>query len=99
YLDHHKPKRGQVSVNVHCYPTLRYFYDEGPFADRSYYPRGFRLPYWSNPAPLIGDTSRYLICYRSIDYVKRLYPGVELEADPTLPSHLFRVQPAAPVHP
>ncbi|MEZ0385629.1 MAG: hypothetical protein ACAI34_01080, partial [Verrucomicrobium sp.] len=99
YFERHKPKRGTVSVEPHCYPTLRYFYDEGPYSGRPFYPRGFRLPYWNAPTPLIGETTRYFITARRPDRLGTMYPGVNFVSDPKLPQNLLRVEGNPPAPP
>lgn len=92
YLNRNKPKFQQVAVEPHCYPTLRYFYDEGPFAGKTYYPRGFRLPFWGGPSPLISERTRYYIAFPKVTSLEKAFPHVLFEADPDLPPHLARVK-------
>lgn len=96
YLDRHKPKRGTVSVEPHSYPTLRYFYDEGPFRGRAFYPRAFRLPHWHGAAPLIGEKSLFVISGKYSEHLRSTYPEVTFVFDPALPRHLVRVQSISP---
>ncbi len=103
YLSRAKPLSRQVSVDVYSYPTLRYFFDEGPFAGKRYYPRAFQIPLWADSTRLIGGKTRYLITHRHGEELARSYPGVRFMNDPALPAGLLRVAPpqasAAPPQP
>ncbi|WP_050023165.1 hypothetical protein [Verrucomicrobium sp. BvORR034] len=94
YLDRHKPKRGTVAVEVHSYPTLRYFYDEGPFCGTAFYPRAFRLPNWQAPNPLIGENTLLLLSGARLEQLSSMYPGFRFTVDPKLPRNLVRVEPS-----
>lgn len=96
YLDRHKPKRGTVSVEPHSYPSLRYFYDEGPFQGRPFYPRGFRLPHWHGASPLIEEKTLLVISDKYSEHLRSTYPEVTFVFDPALPSRLVRVERVTP---
>jgi hypothetical protein len=93
YLECADIEQQQVAVNVHWYPTLRYFYEEGIFEKGSHYPRAFRLPCWPEHGPLIAEETRYLVTYQNLEQLAKSYPGVKFVADLALPSNLYRVEP------
>jgi hypothetical protein len=97
YLEGAQLEERQVAVNIHWYPTLRYFYEEGIFDGRLHYPRAFVcLPLTGGQESVIAEKTRYLITYQKPEQLADLYPGAKFAADPELPANLYRVQPPNP---
>jgi hypothetical protein len=97
YLEGAQLEERQVAVNIHWYPTLRYFCEEGVFDGRLNYPRAFCcLPLTGGQESLIAEKTRYLITYQKLEQLADLYPGAKFVADPELPANLYRVQTPNP---
>jgi hypothetical protein len=94
YLERAAPVPGSVAVDTHWYPTLRYFYEYGPFVGSALYPSAFRLPNWTGPKPLVSLQTRYLVTPLA-EQARALFKGYEITRDPDLPDQLFRVEPIA----
>ena len=77
------------------YPTVCYFYEYGPLAGSDIYPRVFSGSYWYGSQHNINQNIRFLISGRKIEAAKAYFAPVRIVADPQLPPHLFRVEPAA----
>jgi protoporphyrinogen oxidase len=73
YLERARPVRGSVAVDRYWYPTLRYFYEYGPFVSSSLYPSSFRLPNWSGPKPLVSWQTRYLVTSRTLQQARSFF--------------------------
>jgi hypothetical protein len=95
YLAREAPAPGSVAVDTNSYPTLRYFYEFGPFADSVLYPSAFRLPNWSGPKPLVSSQTRYLVTPRNLEQARAFFKGYNITGDPDFPDQLFRVEPIA----
>jgi len=96
YLEGVEPSASLVAVDHYWYPTVRYWYEYGSFAGSRLYPSSFRLPYWNGPDPLVSPPqTRFLITPRSFEDAKAGFSHAKIVADPSLPRHLFRVEPAA----
>ena len=95
YLEWAAPVPGSVAVDTHWYPTLRYFYEYGPFASSALYPSAFRLPNWSGPKPLVSSQTRYLVTPRTLEGARSFFKDYNITRDPDVPDQLFRVEPIA----
>jgi hypothetical protein len=99
YLDRTTLKPGQVGVETGLYPTLKYYYEGGPFTGRAYYPDSFRLVQANGPRPVMSKRARYLIAPYLAPDLKKVFPDVEFSTDRKLPALLHRVQPPTPKAP
>ncbi len=99
YLDRMTLKPGMVGVETGLYPTLKYYYEGGPFTGRAYYPDAFRLTRTDDPKPVMSKRTRYLIAPHLLPDLKKVFPGVEFSTERKLPRLLYRVQPPAPTLP
>ena len=89
------PGLESVAIDLQDYPTVRYFYEYGPLAGSDIYPRVFSGSYWYGSQHNINQNIRFLISGRKIEAAKVHFAPVRIVADPQLPPHLFRVEPAA----
>jgi hypothetical protein len=101
FLERTAPAPGSVAVEIHWYPTLRYFYEYGAFAGSALYPNAFRLPNWTGPKPLVSPQTRYLVTPRTLEQAQAFFEGYNITRDPDFPDQLFWVEPiaAAATHP
>lgn len=95
YLERAAPAPGSVAVDTHWYPTLRYFYEYGAFADSTVYPSSFRLPNWTGPKPLVSSQTRFLVTTWTLEGARSFFKGYNITRGPDLPDQLFRVEPIA----
>ncbi len=95
YLEQLAPPPGSVAMDVHSYPTIRYFYEYGAFKSSPLYPDRFRMPYWNGPMPLIGQQTRFLLTGLTLAAANRVFAPAKITRDAGLPKRLFRVDPAA----
>ncbi len=95
FLERAAPAPGSIAVEIHWYPTLRYFYEYGAFAGSPLYPSAFRLPNWTGPKPLVYPHTRYLVTPRTLEQAQAFYTGYNITRDPDFPDQLFRVEPVA----
>jgi len=89
------PSSESVAIDLHDYPTARYFYEYGPLAGSDIYPRVFSSSYWYGSQPNVNQNIRFLVSGRSIEAATKYFAPVRIVADPELPPHLFRVEPVA----
>jgi len=100
YLERVAAAPDSVAVDLHWYPTARYYYEYGAFAGSPLYPGSFRFPNWTGPKPLISANTRYLVTPRTLDAARAHFKEHKITRDPSLPNQLFRVEPmAAPATP
>jgi hypothetical protein len=95
FLERAAPAPGSIAVEIHWYPTLRYFYEYGAFAGSPLYPSAFRLPNWTGPKPLVYPQTCYLVTPRTLEQARAFFKGYNITRDPDLPDQLFRVEPIA----
>jgi hypothetical protein len=95
YLESAAPAAGSVAVDVHWYPTARYFYEYGAFAGSPLYPSAFRFPNWTGPKPLVSSQTRYLVTPRTLEEARARFKEHKITRDPAFPDQLFRVEPMA----
>jgi hypothetical protein len=93
YLEGVDTSPGMIAVDVHWYPTVRYFYEYGRLAGTPTFPSSFRLPYWDGPKPLVSPDTRFLITPLSFEQAQKVFSPAKIVVDPTLPQQLFRVEP------
>jgi hypothetical protein len=93
YLERAAPAPGSVAVDIHWYPTARYFYEYGAFAGSALYPDSFRFPNWTGPRPLVSSQTRYLVTPRTLEEARSLFKDYKIARDPAFPGQLFRVEP------
>jgi hypothetical protein len=94
FLEHLAPPPGSVAMDVHSYPTIRYFYEYGAFKSSRLYPDRFRMPYWNGPTPLIGQQTRFLLTGLTLAAANRVFAPARITRDASLPERLYRVDPA-----
>ncbi|MDR3466555.1 MAG: hypothetical protein P4M07_11475 [Xanthobacteraceae bacterium] len=95
YLERLAPPPDSVAMDVHSYPTIRYFYEYGAFTSSPLYPDRFRMPYWNGPRPLIGPQTRFLLTGLTLSAANRVFAPATITRDVSLPERLFRVDPPA----
>lgn len=96
YLDKLNPKREEVSVIPNYYPTLRYYYEDGPARGNKDYPRIYRLPYWGARVPLIWKRTKYLASDLPLKTTQANYPEAKIQMKEGLPKNLYLVEPPVP---
>ena len=93
-LESLEPHSESAAIDQLDYPTVRYFYEYGPLPGSHIYPGAFRHSYWLGPKQLIDENTRFLVSGRTIEAARRNFAPAHIVADPDLPPHLFRVEPA-----
>jgi hypothetical protein len=93
YLERVAPPQGSVAVDIHWYPSARYFYEYGAFAGSRLYPESFRFPNWTGPKPLVSSQTQFLITPRTLEEARAFFTERKITRDPALPDQLFRVEP------
>ncbi|WP_113959164.1 hypothetical protein [Roseimicrobium gellanilyticum] len=97
FLDKLNPKREEVSVIPNYYPTLRYYYEDGPARGSKDFPRIYRLPYWGANTPLIWKRTRYLVSDLPLQTTQSHYLETTILSKEGLPKNLYLVEkPTAP---
>jgi len=96
YLEQLSPPADSVAVDVHSYPTIRYFYEYGPLVSSRLYPEAFRLPYWNSPKQPISPQTRYLVTGLTLAAANRMFAPAHILQYADLPERLFRVEATAP---
>lgn len=92
YLDENRPsEKQQVAVSIPAYPTVRYFYSDGPGKGADYYPEAFRTPSSGAPEPLVNGTTALLIYHSKNEQLDHLKQGAEFVENPRLPAGLLDV--------
>jgi hypothetical protein len=92
YLESAAPAAGQVAVDVHWYPTARYFYEYGALSGSRIYPASFSFPDLNALDSLVSPRTQFLVTPLSLQDARARFPRATISREPDWPAYLFRVE-------